>query len=154
MKGFSSLFVLVVLGCTLGCVDSAQIENPSDVEPLQVVLTDSTAKKTAGTPLFFDLRLENRSDRPIPVAELGNVLLGAIGPDGEPMRWLDDVVDYDDVPVEDWDGTVLEPGDWIGKDQHGPLHFSETGEYTLWVTYHGPGFQDGVESNRITFTIE
>lgn len=155
MKVFSGLIVLVALSCTLGCGDSAQKEVGSSVgPPLKVVLTDVMEKKPAGEPFFFDLRLENASDRQIPVAQLDNVLLGTIGPDGQPLRWRDMVIDYDDVPVEDWDGAVLEPGESISTNQHGPLQLNETGEYTLWVTYHGPGFRDGVESNRITFTIE
>ena len=155
MKPFATLIVLVAVACTLGC-DDAAVQEAGTVSgpPLKVVLTDVMPRKSTGEPLLFGLRLENQSDRAIAVAELDNVLLGTIGPDGERIRWLDSVMDYDDVPVEDWDGTVLEPGESLSTNEHGPLHFNEPGEYTLWVTYHGPGFQDGLPSNQLTFTVK
>ena len=148
----------VILVTVVGLFSTEKVSrwaaDSSDQDSLNVVLTDLKQKPRVEKPLSFDMHLVNVREHPIPVAAIDNVLLSVIGPDGEPLRYLDDVIEYEDVAVEDWQGEVLEPGTMSPVERYGPLQFTKPGEYTLWVTYHGPGFPGGVESNRITFTIE
>ena len=119
-----------------------------------VVLTPLDERQQRGKSLHWDLRFQNTSDQTIPVAEMDNVLLNVIGPDGQKKKYLDDVRDYGSVALENWEGKVLQPGEYIGTMRHGPLKFAEPGKYVIWVTYYGPGFQTGVPSNRVTFMVE
>ena len=120
---------------------------------LKVVLSPVMKQHDTGKNLFWDLRLQNTSDEAMPVASLDNVLLGVIGPDGKPIKYMDDAVNYADVDVEKWEGTVLQSGQYIGTRKFGPLKFNQPGKYTLWVTYVGPYFNAGIESNRVMFTV-
>ena len=121
---------------------------------MQVILSQQEKRYQRGTPIRWDLRFQNISNHKIAFAGVDNVLINVIGPDGKRINYLDDVRTFDTVSVEDWPGMVLQPGEYMGTLRYGALSFDRPGQYKLWVTYHGPGFSAGIQSNRVTFKID